>query len=105
MGSCFRGSLTGRAAEIAIHQSGAFRVEDRATGRTIADERYRWMVEGVEPGDFFAWWLRHYRGRLRFDFGDGGGIPPARAAGADRAAPAGDRLEASSGGDSYRYPD
>ncbi|MBI5529441.1 MAG: UDP-2,3-diacylglucosamine diphosphatase [Deltaproteobacteria bacterium] len=35
-------------------------------GEDIGDRHYRWMIDGAERGDFFAWWAAHYEGRLRF---------------------------------------
>ena len=42
-------------------------VRDQRSGRVITDEAYRWMIAGPDPGDFFDWWARHYRGWLRFE--------------------------------------
>ncbi|MCL4292514.1 MAG: metallophosphoesterase family protein [Acidimicrobiia bacterium] len=69
------GSWTFGAAEAAVWDGTGFRVHDAVTGRAIGDESYRWLVEGVDPGDFFDWWAQHYRGRLRF----GAPISPAES--------------------------
>jgi UDP-2,3-diacylglucosamine pyrophosphatase LpxH len=61
------GSWTFGAAQFAEWDSERFRVVDHLSGETIGDERYRWMVSGEDPGDFFAWWRLHHQGGLRFD--------------------------------------
>lgn len=57
-------------AHVADWDGAAFLVRDAATGEEIRDEHYGWMIAGHDPGDFFEWWRRHYRGRLRFEFPD-----------------------------------
>lgn len=60
------GSWAFGAAEVASLEAGRFAAHDAATGAAIGDERYRWLLDGCDPGDFFDWWAQHYRGRLRF---------------------------------------
>lgn len=64
------GSWAFEAAQVAEWNGSDFAVQDVGTGLTIGDEHYQWMLAGEDPGDFFAWWERHYRGRLRFKFPD-----------------------------------
>ncbi|MCC7078896.1 MAG: metallophosphoesterase family protein [Acidimicrobiia bacterium] len=60
------GSWTFGACEVAELDGTAFSVVDVASGREIGDESYRWMCDGDDPGDYFAWWDSAYLGRLRF---------------------------------------
>ena len=57
-------------AHVADWDGATFAVRDAVSGGEIGDEHYRWMIAGVDPGDFFEWWRRFYRGRLRFEFPD-----------------------------------
>ncbi len=61
------GSWAFGAAQAATWDHGRLCVEDRVNGTEITDEKYRWMIAGRDPGDFFVWWKLHYRGWLRFD--------------------------------------
>lgn len=60
------GSWTEAAQGVAVWDGRTFVVEDAATGERPGARHYAWMLEGVDPGDFFAWWAAHYLGRLRF---------------------------------------
>lgn len=60
------GSWTFGACEVAEFDGTRFSVIDVASGNEIADESYGWMLDGEEPGDYFAWWDQAYLGRLRF---------------------------------------
>lgn len=62
------GAWAHRGAHLATWDGTRFRVEDAVSGREIRDEHFSWMLAGEDPGDFFEWWRRHYRGRLRFEF-------------------------------------
>ncbi len=62
------GSWTFDDACIAFWDGATFKVVDARNGRVITDDHYRWMIEGLDPGDYFDWWDHHYRGRLRFEW-------------------------------------
>lgn len=62
------GAWTYGGAHVAKWDGEAWSVECAASGATFTDENFAWMLDGDDPGDFFDWWQRHYRGWLRFDF-------------------------------------
>ncbi|MFQ5479281.1 MAG: UDP-2,3-diacylglucosamine diphosphatase [Candidatus Binatia bacterium] len=61
------GSWAFGAAEVATWNGTGFSVTDCKRETVVRDEHYRWMLGTPDPGDFFAWWKRNYRGWFRFD--------------------------------------
>ena len=62
------GSWAFGAAEYAEWDGSTFHAYDYGTGCAYDDLHYRWMLSGCDPGDFFTWWEKHYKGRFRFAF-------------------------------------
>lgn len=60
------GSWTFGDSGFAEWDGSAFSASDFETGESFGDTRYGWMLDGVDPGDFFDWWRLAYEGRLRF---------------------------------------